>query len=275
MVVNNTPPPRKSRLKPGEEAAPRGSGNRVTLARAISKLGFTSRSQARLLVSEGRVTVNGTRVSSPDAWIDPRRDRIAVDGKPIRRAGRLVLVLHKPEGVVTTRSDERGRRTVYSLLPPGTPWVFPVGRLDRESSGIILLTNDTRLGEAVTNPLGHVPKTYEVRLDRPLDDEALRALRSGLSLRDGTLLRPADIILKDRDCAESEIVLWEGRNRQIRRMCEEMGYNVRRLHRTAVGSIRLSSLPPGKVRLLKDHEVQDLISQRRQEHHGGGRQQHR
>jgi 23S rRNA pseudouridine2605 synthase len=153
--------------------------------------------------------------------------------------------------------------------------VFPVGRLDRETSGIILLTNDTRLGESVTSPRGHVPKTYDVRLDRPLDEEALRALRSGLTLRDGTSLRPADIVVKERECAEYEIVLWEGRNRQIRRMCKEMGYEVRRLHRTAVGPIRLGDLAPGKVRLLKDREVQDLIFQRKQVRHGGGRQQHR
>ena len=231
---------------------------RVTLARALSKLGLCSRAQARLRIEGGDVRVGGRVVRDPDAWVDLARDRIEVGGVAAAKAPHGYLAMHKPPGYVTTRSDERGRKTVYELLPPALRALFPIGRLDKDSSGLLLWTNDTRFGERVTSPGVAIEKEYRVRLDRLLAPEHGRALESPLELPDGTRLLPARLG-PDPDAREDRsaftITIVEGKNRQIRRACELLGYEVVRLHRVRVGHLRLGDLPEGAHRALTDAEV--------------------
>ncbi len=247
--------------RPGRVARPGvHRADRVSLERLLSKFGSVSRSGARALIKHGRVMVNGRVSRLNTGRVDPRRDKVSIDGTRIRPEARLYLMLHKPGGVVTTRADELGRPTVYDLLPPGIPWVFPVGRLDRESSGLLLFTNDTKLGEALTNPARHVSKAYLVELDRPLDRDDQRRFQTGNGLKDGTLLRPIRIRHPNVRIPVYEFTLIEGKNRQIRRMCEESGYRVVRLHRIRVGPLLLAGLPPGKTRRLTEAELSSLLS---------------
>ncbi len=239
----------------------RVSRGQVTVARALSKLGAASRSRARELVAAGEVTVNGDPVTDPGAWMDPREDRLAILGRPVKPAGSVYLMMHKPRGVITTRSDEGGRATVYDLLPAEPQRVFPVGRLDKDTSGLLLFTNDTRFGESVTNPLSGTGKTYRVFLDRPLRDEDAVEIASGMILKDETRLRPAEIV-RDRAPASYLMTITEGRNRQIRRMCGDLGYAVGALVRIGIGGVELGALPEGGVRALTDDEVL-LLTQRK------------
>jgi 23S rRNA pseudouridine2605 synthase len=233
--------------------------HQVTLARALSKLGVLSRTQAREAILAGRVEVGGRVERDPDRWLDPDRAAIRLDGTRVQRQAAVWLALHKPVGVVTTRSDERGRRTVYDLLPPGTPWVGPVGRLDQDSSGLLLLTNDSQLAEAVTGPAQKLPKVYEVDLDRPLSDAAVARFRAGMTLADGTVLQPVEVgFPHEGDASRIVLVLREGRNRQIRRMAADCGLDVLRLHRVAIGPIALGDLPVARARPLNAGEVEAL-----------------
>ncbi len=143
----------------------------VSLARALSKLGVLSRSQAEQAIIDKRVSVNGKIIINPSLRCSMDDDRIEIDGKPVRQTSFVYIVMNKPVGIVTTRSDERGRKTVYDLLGDVGQWIFPVGRLDKDSSGLLLFTNDHRLGERLTNPDSKVPKTYIVTLDKPLNRE--------------------------------------------------------------------------------------------------------
>lgn len=232
--------------------------NQITLARALSKLGIASRTQAEKLIRDGKVKVNGKLVRSPSVWVDPRSERITVAETAARPAVHRYFVLNKPVGVVTTRSDELGRMTVYDLLPKNLPWMFPVGRLDKDSSGLLLLTNDTRLGERISAPLYKVPKTYRVELDRPLADEDRRQLESPMTLRNGTRLQPATVQRYRRPTSHIEITIREGKNRQIRRMLQQLGYSVIALQRIRIGPIELGNLPEGKLRPLTDGEMKAL-----------------
>jgi len=233
--------------------------NQVTLARALSKLGIASRVQAQALIRDGKISVNGRIVRSPLVWVDPREDRISLAGKPVQKTERVYLALHKPCGVVTTRSDERGRKTVYDLLPEGLDWVFPVGRLDKESSGLLLLTNDTRFGESVTNPTLKIQKVYAVQLDRALQEADRKRMESGMTLSDGTRTLPASVSVSTSDLATCEITLREGKNRQIRRMGKELGYEVVSLKRVSIGAIRLGNLKEGEIRSLTATEKQGIL----------------
>ncbi|MEK9136158.1 MAG: pseudouridine synthase, partial [Bacteroidota bacterium] len=171
--------------------------NEITLARALSKLGIASRTQAAEMIRAGRVGVNSRIVRSPVVWVDPKKDNITLDAEPLRQKKLIYLAMNKPVGVVTTRSDERGRGTVYDLLSNDSRWLFPVGRLDKDSSGLLLFTNDTRFGDKVTSPSGKVPKTYLVQVDKVLQPYDCRLMQSSFVLSDGTVLRPAKVTVDD------------------------------------------------------------------------------
>lgn len=203
--------------------------------------------------------MNGTATDDPDRWVDPLRDRITLDGKRIRTAARSYILLHKPKGYLTTRHDPLGRPTVYDLLGEVGEWLAPVGRLDLETSGLLILTNDTAFGDRVTDPEHKVAKTYRVKTARPLAEDEVERLRRGVELRDG-LTRPA-VVRRLRDAAAHtviEIVITEGRNRQVRRMLEAVGNKVAKLVRTAIGPVGIGDLPEGGWRRLTAGEVAAL-----------------
>ncbi len=232
---------------------------RKTLDRALSRAGLFSRSAARAAVQAGRVTVNGRLVRDPDAWVDPARDRLACDGQAVRAAEKRYLMLHKPPGYVTTRSDERGRATVYDLLPSDLPWLAPIGRLDRESSGLLLFTNDSDFADAITDPRTHVEKTYIARCRGQLDEEACRRLAFGVDLADGpTREARVRILGRDSKTTSLELTITEGRNRQVRRMVAAIGSKVLALHRRAIAGIEVAELAVGAVRALRSAEVRSL-----------------
>ncbi len=187
---------------------------------------------------------------------------MSVDGRPVGdETERVVLVLHKPEGYITTRTDPGGRPTVYALLGDVGRWVFPVGRLDRDTRGLLVLTNDHRLGERLTDPSHHVPKTYHALVEGIPDAEALRVLRTSVPLQDGTLTRPARVHVLGAARGGStwlEIVLTEGKNRQIRRMLSAVGHEVRKLVRVRIGGLALGDLLPGQWRRLERAEIEAL-----------------
>ena len=225
----------------------------------LSKLGVCSRTESREWIVRGRLKVNGTTVRDPERWVDLDRDRIALDGKPVRAEQKTYLLLYKPKGYLTSYTDPDGRPTVYDLLESVEQWVFPVGRLDLDTSGLLLLTNDSEFAEHVTNPESHVAKTYLVKASTRLDDEQLERLRTGVELKDG-VTRPARVrrIRDSEKYTFIEITISEGRNRQVRRMVEALGAQVLKLVRTAIGPLRLGALPIGHWRTLTADEVRML-----------------
>jgi pseudouridine synthase len=230
----------------------------------LSKAGIGSRRQARSWIHARRVTVNGYVVEDPDIWIDFDRDRVLFDGKPLEARRDVYILLYKPTGYITTFKDPEGRPTVYDLIGDlidqlGT-FVSPVGRLDLDTSGLLILTNDTQFAERLTNPHHEVPKTYLVKCSGLVSDEALEQLRRGVELSDGPT-RPA-WVKRVRDSGKYshiEIVLREGRNRQVRRMVEAIGSKVLKLVRTEIGSIRIGDLKIGTWRYLEPEEMAGLV----------------
>ncbi|HEY1302636.1 MAG TPA: pseudouridine synthase [Vicinamibacterales bacterium] len=232
-----------------------------TLERVLSKAGVGSRVEARSWIHAGRVTVNGKLMRNPDHWIDMARDRVRLDDKPLVARERLYLLLYKPAGYLTTYKDPQGRPTVYDLIADVGTFLSPVGRLDLDTSGLLLMTNDTRFAERVTNPMSHVPKTYLVKASTPLSDAQLQQLRDGVELSDGPT-RPA-VVSRVRDSAKYthfEITLTEGRNRQVRRMVEVLDSRVLKLVRVKIGPLVIGTLPIGKWRRLTAAEVASLSS---------------
>lgn len=248
--------------KPRPSAEPKATpdGKRVTLPRALSKLGFCSRTQAETLIAEGRVALSGRTVTDPETWIDLAEAVITVDGKSVVAEARLYLMLNKPRGLVTTRHDPEGRPTVFDCLKDfSKAHLSPVGRLDKASEGLLLFTNDTEFANALLDPATHVAKTYHVQMDRIADDDVLAALEAGVH-HDGEFLR-AKAVRKLREGEKNswlEITLDEGRNRQIRRMLEALGIECLRLLRVSIGSLQLGKLEKGAVRTLTDAEIKDL-----------------
>ena len=235
-----------------------------TLERVLSKAGVGSRVEARSWVHAGRVTVNGKITRDPDHWVDMQRDRLRFDDKPLVPRDRVYLLLYKPTGYLTTYKDPEGRPTVYDLIADIGTFVSPVGRLDLDTSGLLLMTNDNRFAERVTNPNSHVPKTYLVKASTVLADAQLQQFRDGIELTDGPT-RPATVMrLRDSEkYTHFEITLTEGRNRQVRRMVEALGARVLKLVRVKVGPIGIGTLPIGKWRLLTRGEVAALRTVRR------------
>ena len=226
-----------------------------TLERVLSKAGIGSRTEARQWIAKGRVRVNGRVVTDPDAWVDLERDRVAFDSKPVRKAQPKYLLLYKPKGYLTTYRDPQGRKTIYDLLPDRERYLFPVGRLDLDTSGLLILTNDTAFAERLTNPDYKVPKTYLVKASKALTEEQLERLRHGIDLRDGPT-RPA--VVNRISANKFEITITEGRNRQVRRMVEALEAKVLKLVRVAIGEIRIGDLQIGQVRELTAGEIKRL-----------------
>lgn len=234
-------------------------GMEERLQKIISRAGIASRRKAEELITAGRVKVNDMAVKELGAKADPQRDEIRVDGALISVALEPVYVmLNKPEGYVTTVSDPEGRPTVMNLVKKIRTRVYPVGRLDFATSGLLLLTSDGELTRFLTHPSSHVPKTYEVKVKGRIPPEAIRALREGPKI-DKKPLKPAEVrFLKfSRTGQHSWLIMTihEGRTRQIRRMCEAVGADVMKLKRVEIGPIKLGDLPPGDFRWLSDKEI--------------------
>jgi 23S rRNA pseudouridine2605 synthase len=228
----------------------------VRLVKYLAHAGAASRRAAEAMIAEGRVSVDGEVVR------DPARDvgdasAVALDGQPLAGAEpRVVYAVNKPAGVLSTARDTHGRRTVVELVPDSGLRLYPVGRLDADSTGLILLTNDGELANRLTHPSFEVPKTYRARLAGPPPGRAtLARLRAGVALADGTTA-PARV--RSRGAGWIELTIHEGRNRQVRRMCEAVGHRVLELERIAIGPLRLGDLAPGEHRLLAPEEVQRL-----------------
>ncbi len=232
------------------------SFGKVPLTRALSKLGLASRSQTREWILAGRLTVNGKKILDPFYLVVPEKDHFALDGKPLQRTAWQTIMFYKPKGVVTTRSDERGRQTVFDLLPPELQSLHAVGRLDMASTGLLLLTNDTKLSAYLTDPVNAVPRTYVVTVTGKVTDEELAQARAGI--RDASeLLRPSQISLRKASNKESHLVveLDEGKNREIRRLFESLGHEVTHLKRIAFGPWPLGELQPGQFREISPAEM--------------------
>ncbi len=235
------------------------TGVRHALERVLSKAGVCSRTEARAWIRAGRVRIGGRVVIDPERPCDPARDDVRVDGRKLASEARVYVALHKPRGCITTRSDPEGRSTVYDHLSGLDAWVVPVGRLDADTTGLILLTNDTAFADLVTSPSSFVEKTYVVTARPRLSVEALQRLSRGVELEDGPT-RPAVVLkLGDRDSTTRfEITITEGRNREVRRMVRAVGSKVVRLQRRRIGPVELGELESGAWRVLRTTEVSSL-----------------
>jgi 23S rRNA pseudouridine2605 synthase len=245
---NNTKKPQRVSLK------------KVGLARALSKLGYCSRSRAAELIAAGRVKWNGAVRRDPETPVHLGKDRIEIDGQLLAETSKIYLLLNKPRGVVTTAADEKGRETVYGYLPDGLPWLAPVGRLDKASEGLLLLTNDSEWAARITAPETHLDKTYHVQIGAIADEAMLQKLRNGIRASYNEFLRVRNVRMLRSGEHNSwlEIVLDEGKNRHIRRMLEELKIEVLRLVRVAIGPLALGDLPKGATRALEREEKQAL-----------------
>lgn len=237
----------------------------MRLNKFIAQCGVTSRRGADDLVFGGRVAVNGTKAESPGIKVDPARDTVTVDGRPVAlpgSGGDITIMLHKPVEIVTTARDPQGRTTVLDLLPPDIVELrpFPVGRLDYYSEGLLLLTTDGELCHRLTHPKWHLPKVYEVTIRGSVPEKAIQTMQSGMTLKAGDRLAPADVILHPPVAGSQvlEITLIQGLNRQIRRMCEELGLTILRLHRVKQGPVELGNLKRGQWRELTAAELTAL-----------------
>jgi 23S rRNA pseudouridine2605 synthase len=267
------------------------------LARILSRLGLVSRKEAAWWIAQGRVTVDGAVARDPERRTDPRRERIAVDGTPVRAARKLYYVMNKPVGVLTSAHDPAGRKTVYDILreairtpgrAPGVggaapataatplpvpatgpdratgdvPWLLHVGRLDAMTLGLLVFTNDTAFASLLLDERAGIPKTYEAKVRGRMEEEAVGRLRGGVRLDDGVTTRPAEcrVLKSNEGTTWLEITLREGRYRQVRRMCQAVGHEVVKLRRVRIGPIELGDLPAGAVRPLTRREVEAIRS---------------
>ncbi len=236
----------------------------VKLQKYFTDCGLLSRRHAEAEIAAGRVTVNGV-VATPGTRIDPSVDRVEYKGRPVSReeTRRICVMLHKPRGYVTTLSDERGRPTVAALVSGLGRRVYPIGRLDMDSDGLLLLTDDGDLANRLTHPRHEIPKIYHVLVKGVVDDALLLRLSSPMDI-DGYTVRPVPTSLLGRPASGQALLrmeLWEGRNRQIRKMCAACGLSVLTLTRVAIGDLVLGDLPAGRYRLLSDAELAYLRGQ--------------
>ena len=220
--------------------------------------GVASRRKADSLVQEGRIRLNGKVVTELGTLVDPRRDRVDVDGVPVQGLqGMSYIIVNKPSGYVTTARDPQGRPTVLDLVPAVKNRIYPVGRLDYDSEGLLFLLNDGPLAFRLTHPKYEVEKTYRVRLEKPIETEALEAIRRGVVLEDGPTA-PARIAVAGASSNSLDITIHEGRNRQVRRVFESVGSKVIHLKRVRFGTIELGAMAPGSWREMTPDEVRSL-----------------
>jgi pseudouridine synthase len=234
---------------------------RVTLDRVLSRAGAASRTASREWIAKGRVKVNGKVIRNPDHWVENGKDTVHFDGRPVREQKKLYIALNKPAGVVTSRGDNRGRPTVYDLLKDLDRWVFPVGRLDMDTSGLLILTNDTMFGDRLLDPDSKIPKTYYVKVAGSMAPEHYRALESGLDIGRGETTGPARTreIRRSEKNTFFELTITEGKNRQVRRMCEAIERPVRKLVRIRIGGYTLGELPVGQFVMLTAADLRKLL----------------
>ena len=236
------------------------SKSTMTLDRVLSRFGLASRTAARQAILAGRLKVNGKVARDPDLWVQPDRVSLHLDGQRLRPARKTYLLFYKPKGVITSHGDPAGRKTVYEYLGDIGKWVSPVGRLDKDTSGLLLLTNDTEFADHVTNPQSKVLKTYLVKTSGILSEEIISKLNAGVEMKRGDFASPISVRrLEDRGkYTWLEVVLAEGKNREVRRMIEAVGFKVLKLVRTGLGALTLSGLEVGKWRELTRSEVEAL-----------------
>jgi 23S rRNA pseudouridine2605 synthase len=246
-------PVRKSPPKPD-------SSRKIGLARALSKLGYCSRQQAFELIRQGKVRLNATNPKNPETPVRLGTDRIEVQGHPLKPAPKIYLMLNKPRGIVTSTSDEKGRDTVYSLLPPDLTWVAPVGRLDKASEGLLLFTNDSEWNARVTNPETHLDKTYHVQIAAIADSHLIESLERRVKIERNETLRckHARLLRTGEKNSWLELTLDEGKNRQIRRILDALGIEILRLIRVSIGPLQLGDLPKSAHRPLTLAELTTL-----------------
>jgi pseudouridine synthase len=233
----------------------------VPLERALSKLGIASRSQTRAWIAAGRLAVDGRVASDPARPVHPEDAVFTLDGRPLSRPATRTLLFHKPRGCITTRQDPEGRTTIFDLLDRHLDGMQAVGRLDQATSGLLLITNDTRLASALTDPASAVPRSYLVEVRGEWSPEATRLVLEGVWDED-ELLQAASCTVRKRSHRESQLLLClaEGKNREIRRLCLALGHEVIRLKRLSYGPIQLGDLPPGQWRDLTPGEVGELYA---------------
>ena len=235
--------------------------NKIRLQKHLSECGIASRRKAEELIAAGKVRVNG-RIASLGDKVDPKRDKVTVSGKTvIAQTQKVYIMLHKPRGFVTTMKDEMDRKCVTDLVKDVGVKVFPVGRLDRNSEGLLIMTNDGGFANDLTHPSAHVNKTYRVTVKGDVTDEKLLKLQEGILL-DGVKTLPCDVFVAERKADRTVLIfiIQEGRNRQIRRMCESVQLEVLRLKRTEIAGVKLGMLPQGKWRPLNEKEMRRLTN---------------
>ena len=235
----------------------------VPLERALSKLGLATRSEARALIRAGRVRIDGRRIANPLLPVVPERIVVTIDEERVTPAAPITIAVHKPRGVVTTRRDPEGRRTVYDLIADCPHHVIPVGRLDYATSGLLLMTSDTRFADWLTDPTNEVPRVYLVTVRGRVSADDLEEIERGLEVR-GETLQARQAVLRKASHRESHLVveLVEGKNREVRRLLSAVGHEVTRLRRVQLGGLTLDGLPPGRWRVIDDRELTRAFPQR-------------
>jgi len=240
----------------------------MTLDRVLSRFGLGSRTVARQAIVAGRMKVNGRTVRDPDVWVSPDRDTLQLDGQRLKPARKRYLLFYKPKGVITSHGDRDGRETIYDYLEDENKWVAPVGRLDKDTSGLLLLTNDTGFANFIARPESQVPKTYLVKTSALLSEEVIARLNAGVEMKRGDMAAPLSVRRREDRGKYTwlDVILTEGKNREVRRMVEAVGFKVLKLVRTRIGPLTLEGLQVGKWRGLTPGEIASLRA-------AGGRQE--
>jgi len=232
----------------------------MTLDRVLSRYGLASRTAAKEAIEAGRLKVNGRVMRDPNCWVTPGRDVIRLDGQRLKAARKVYRVFYKPKGVITSHGDPEGRKTVYDYLGENARWLFPVGRLDKDTSGLLLMTNDTEFSNLVCNPNSNVLKIYLVKTNGLMGDEVIERLNVGVEMKRGDRAQPASVRRTENRGKYTwlEVALTEGKNREVRRMIEALGFKVLKLVRTHIGPLSLEGLRAGQWRDLSSSELASL-----------------